>query len=124
MNWKSRISDVSVAEEKLLADFTRENMYRYLRSNSQIIELGEENITIPDFYWRFKGFQYAVYLDGSPHLSRVQQVKDAKIDLALIAKGVKVDRFPYRAPISPRELSKIVEHVKQVLNGKGYFEEV
>jgi len=72
--------------------------------------------TVPDFCWI--GKRKIVYLDGvQVHSSDKQQQLDKEIFDILTAQGWKVLRIPYEAPLTEKELRKIVVAIKRFLNG-------
>jgi len=59
---------------------------------------------------------YAVFLDGEQiHTKNRQQIKDELITKALERKGITVDRFMYKPPISDARLYAIADKIKTTL---------
>jgi len=72
----------------------------------------------PDARW--DDFQLATFLDGDPvHSKDRQRDKDEFIDSVLNWCNWTPLRFPYRPPLSNRQLTQILAQVKGVLREKG-----
>lgn len=64
-----------------------------------------------DFYWH-PPFFYAVYIDGIPvHSSLHRQTKDDLITEALERRGITVDRFRYKPPLTKQRRLEICSNI-------------
>ena len=71
--------------------------------------------TIPDFCWLNK--RKVVYLDGKQvHSSDRQRERDDEAIELMEAKGWKVMRIEYEAPLSKKYLKETVEKIKKFVN--------
>jgi len=69
--------------------------------------------TVPDYYWPAKGL--CVYLDGPPHESEHQRLKDELIDEKLRKMGLKVLRFSYEPSLSKHRRQEILDQIEEAL---------
>ena len=71
--------------------------------------------TVPDFCWLNK--RKAVYLDGKQvHSSDKQKERDEEVIELMEAKGWKVMRIEYEAPLSKKDLIKTIEKIKEFID--------
>lgn len=69
-----------------------------------------------DYYWN-PPYNYAVFLDGEPiHGKDRQSERDELITKALEKRGIRVDRFSYRPPLTKRRKIEIVDQIEETLN--------
>ena len=117
---------VSRAEEKILIELQRRGLTRLLETQKPfefIWQVEGVHGTIIDFYWN-PPINYAVFLDGPVHLKYSHERRDELIDKALERRGIKVDRFRYKPPITKKRLREIVDQIEETLRSMGYFSHV
>lgn len=99
---------VSNAEMEVLKALSEAGLTQGLVTQRSIILKS----TVPDFCWPEK--RKVVYLDGSAvHKKSKQETRDEEIDNLLTAQGWEVLRIPYEAPMSQKDLSKIMVSIKK-----------
>ena len=128
MTWKDRMRvSVSGAEILILEELQRRGLTRYLETQkpfSFIFQVEGVQGTLIDFFWNHP-FNYAVFLDGEKvHSGRIREERDELIVKALERRGIHVDRFRYKTPISKRRIKEIADQIEETLRGMGYFSHV
>lgn len=117
MVWRKYATPVAVAELKLLIILSKRKLCRYLHTQQGFtFDREEDGVagTFVDFY--FGPYFYAVFLDGEQiHTKNRQQIKDELITKALERKGITVDRFMYKPPISNVRLHAIADKIEETL---------
>jgi len=123
VTWKDRMRvSVSSAEIEILKELQRRGLTRLLETQKPfdfIWQVEGVHGTIIDFHWSHP-FNYAVFLDGPVHLKYSHERRDELIDRALEHRGIKVDRFEYKPPITKKRLREIVDQIEETLRGMGY----
>lgn len=122
--WRRHAVKVSRAEEAIFDELCRRGLGRNLHSQHPFkFEkdlLGKEGEGVKgtwvDFFWSPPG--YAAMIDGPGHLKRKQEEKDKLIDEALRRRGIRVDRFGYRPPLSKRRLKEIVDSIEDRIRAR------
>jgi len=121
--WRHRLkTPVSRAEEKILIELQRRGLTRLLETQKPfefIWQVEGVHGTIIDFYWN-PPINYAVFLDGPVHLKYAHERRDELIDRALEKRGIQVDRFEYKPPITKKRLMEICDHIEATLKKLGY----
>lgn len=112
---------VSNAEVMVFTELQRRGLTTHLNTQYPFVfDPNKELVygTTIDFYWHHP-HRYAVFIDGKAvHLRSRQERRDELVTAALEKRGIKVDRFLYRAPLRKRRLKEIVEKIEGVLNVK------
>lgn len=117
---------VAKAEIQVVLEFSRRMMTYGFRTqigftfSEKEIERFHVYGTVVDGIW--PEAKVIFFLDGQPHLKSRAMIRDEAITTCLQARGFKVLRFPYKAPISNRRLLQIVNEVEAVLKKRGYFQ--
>jgi very-short-patch-repair endonuclease len=111
--WKERMrQNPSRAEVDILLGLEERGLtVGMFRDEAIILET-----TTPDYYWPHKGL--CVYLDGPPHESEHQRLKDELIDQKLRRMGLRVLRIPYTVPLTKEQREKILDQIEEELIGK------
>jgi len=125
MSWRDQMRvSVSKAEIELFKELQRRGLTRGMTTQVPfefIWQVEGVHGTILDYYWH-PPFNYAVFLDGEPvHMKLRRTIKDEKITEALMKRGVHVDRFRYKPPLSKRRLKEIADRIEETLEKLGYF---
>ena len=104
---------MSDAEAELLKAIHREYANGHLSRRPFRDQWIPIKFTVPDLWFPP---DVAVYLDGPYHRAKRAAENDDEVDERLRGFGVTVLRFPYEPPIGKRQLSEIVEHIKEAVN--------
>ena len=116
--WRRNVHVVANAEIQLFKELGRRCLTRGLRTQYGFVFDFEKDLvygTTVDFYW--PALLYAVFLDGDRVHGKFHQArKDELITTALQGRGVFVDRFQYRAPISNKALNVIADAIEKRIN--------
>jgi len=124
VTWKDRMRvSVSNAEIELLKELQRRDLTRHLETQKPfefIWQVEGVHGTTIDFYWNHP-FNYAVFLDGPVHMKYLHERRDLLIDRALMRRGITVDRFSYKPPITKKRLKEIADQIEETLRSMGYF---
>lgn len=110
---------VANAEIALLAELNRRGIYAFSTDKIISFQFQWEDVfgTKPDFW--FSKEKMAVYLDGDEiHQKHRQEAKDELINKALERRGIRVQRFPYTAPIGKERLGEIADQIMDELKKK------
>lgn len=118
MNWRERMNvRESKAELDVFIELQQRGLTTHLKTNIGFefnSDVDGVHGTVPDFYFG-SPYHYAVYLDGPPHEKSRRMDKDELIVKALERRGIQVDRFRYRSPLSKRRKMEICDKIEQKL---------
>ena len=128
MTWKDRMRvSVSGAEIEILKELQRRGLTRLLETQKPfdfIWQIEGVHGCICDFFYNHP-FNYAIFIDGERvHSGRIREERDELIVKALERRGIHVDRFRYKTPISKRRIKEIADKIEETLRGMGYFSHV
>ncbi len=109
MSWKSKLHPaVSRAEEQVFAELSRLGLTKGMVTQKTIVLKS----TIPDFQWDSK--RKALYLDGE-QAHRGREEWDEEVENLLEKRGWKVLRIRYAAPLTTKNLTRILDEIQQWL---------
>lgn len=119
MSFRDRMRvGISNAEITVFEELQRRNLSRGMTTQEGFsFEGGRVKGTWVDFYW--ESVHYAVFLDGQPHLKEHQGRRDELVTMALDGMGIRVDRFPYKAPLAKCRLKDICDRIEERLGELG-----
>ena len=100
----------ALSQADLTRGYTRQIGFEF--TEAEVANFGVYGTTV-DGMW--KEVRLIVFYDGPPHLKAHQKTKDEAIQACLEARGYRVERYPYRAPISKARVTEIVLNIGQVL---------
>lgn len=117
MSWRQKIRSTSNAELDVFIELQRRGLTTHLETGKGFKfdpEVDGVHGTTIDFYWNLPHL-YAAFLDGNKVHRGRQMDKDELITEALERKGLRVDRFRYRVPLSKRRRTEICDRIERVL---------